>query len=412
MTPPRPPRRAGRFSGGSVERGDYRSYHRRFADRGGEPPGPRRSCLAEIQPFAGIRYRAADLSRVLAPPYDVIPPAHTRRALRPRPRQRRARHPEPDAGGRRLRRGRGDVPALAGRGRRCRPTRRRRSTCSSRASPPAGGRCGGSACWPASGPRTRSGGSSCPTSTRARRRRRTAGACSSPRRPTSARSSSCSRTPAAAFAALVLEAIGHRPAAQYTDDGGVGHRMWRVEEPDLVGRLQALLGGVKSYIADGHHRHATALRYRDAVGPDGAWTLGYFTPIEAPGLARAALPPDPLRGAVARGGGEAPRPALPADRPAGRSAAASSAVAASPAPYAFALAEPGERRARRGGRDRGRGAAPARGAGLPARARHVLPAPRGARTAPRRARRGGELRPLAGRSGGGPGQAAPAASPS
>jgi uncharacterized protein (DUF1015 family) len=32
--------------------------------------------LAEIQPFAGVRYRAADLSRVLAPPYDVIPPGY------------------------------------------------------------------------------------------------------------------------------------------------------------------------------------------------------------------------------------------------------------------------------------------------------------------------------------------------
>jgi uncharacterized protein (DUF1015 family) len=34
------------------------------------------SALAEIQPFVGIRYRATDLSRVLAPPYDVIPPAY------------------------------------------------------------------------------------------------------------------------------------------------------------------------------------------------------------------------------------------------------------------------------------------------------------------------------------------------
>ena len=90
--------------------------------------------------------------------------------------------------------------------------------------------------------------------------------------------------PGSSFATLVLEAIGQRPVAHFTDDGGVGHRMWRVVDPGLVGRLQALLGGVKAYIADGHHRHATALRYRDAVGPDGAWTLGYFTPIEAPGL--------------------------------------------------------------------------------------------------------------------------------
>ena len=60
--------------------------------------------------------------------------------------------------------------------------------------------------------------------------------------------------------------------------------MARRATPGRVGRFQALLGGVKAYIADGHHRHATALRYRDAIGPDGAWTLGYFTPMEAPGL--------------------------------------------------------------------------------------------------------------------------------
>src|SRR5512134_3457368 len=34
--------------------------------------------MPEIQPFAGIRYRVpdADLPKVLAPPYDVIPPAY------------------------------------------------------------------------------------------------------------------------------------------------------------------------------------------------------------------------------------------------------------------------------------------------------------------------------------------------
>ena len=32
--------------------------------------------MAEIQPFAGIQYRGADLGKVLAPPYDVISPAY------------------------------------------------------------------------------------------------------------------------------------------------------------------------------------------------------------------------------------------------------------------------------------------------------------------------------------------------
>ena len=145
--------------------------------------------------------------------------------------------------------------------------------------------------------------------------------------------------PTAAFSALVLEAIAHSPAAQYTDDGGVGHRMWRVEEAGPVGRFQALLGGVKSYIADGHHRHATALRYRDAVGPDGAWTFGYFTPIEAPGLLvqpyhRILSEAPSLEDAATRLSSGFRLTREP------DAAAAVVAVAASTAPYAFALAEP------------------------------------------------------------------------
>jgi len=148
--------------------------------------------------------------------------------------------------------------------------------------------------------------------------------------------------PTAAFAALVLVVIGHRPVAQYADDGGVGHRMWRVEDADLVDRFQALLAGVKSYIADGHHRHATALRYRDAVGPDGAWTLGYFTPLEAPGLVV-----QPYHRILSEGPSLDEAEARLATRfrltPRPDASVAASSVAASPAPYAFALAEPGGR---------------------------------------------------------------------
>jgi uncharacterized protein (DUF1015 family) len=146
--------------------------------------------------------------------------------------------------------------------------------------------------------------------------------------------------PAARFSALALEVMGHPPIAQYSDEGGVGHRLWRVDEPPAIGGFQALLGGVKAYIADGHHRHATALRYRDAHGPDGAWTLGYFTPMESPGLVVL-----PYHRILAEG------PSLEEARarlregfrltPAADAAHAAEAVAASRAAYAFALAEPG-----------------------------------------------------------------------
>jgi uncharacterized protein (DUF1015 family) len=147
--------------------------------------------------------------------------------------------------------------------------------------------------------------------------------------------------PQARFSALVAEAIGRLPIAQFTDDGQVSHRLWRVGEADAVSRFQALLGGVKSYIADGHHRHATALRYRDANGPDGAWTLGYFTPMDAPEL--LVLPYHRILSegpSLDEAGKRLPSGFRLTRHP--DVAAAVSAVAASPAPYAFALAEPGK----------------------------------------------------------------------
>jgi len=86
------------------------------------------------------------------------------------------------------------------------------------------------------------------------------------------------------FMAATESASKATPALLYTDDGGVEHRLWRVVEGSATAAFVDILAGTRAYIADGHHRYATALRYRDAKGPDGAWTLGYFTPMEAPGL--------------------------------------------------------------------------------------------------------------------------------
>ena len=143
------------------------------------------------------------------------------------------------------------------------------------------------------------------------------------------------------FATLAQEAMAPSPTAVYTDDGSVSHRLWRVSAEDLIAGFQALLGSAKAYIADGHHRHATALRYRDAKGPDGAWTLGYFTPMGVPGLLV-----QPYHRILAEGPSlEAAEPKLASRFRTTRAAGAleaAAAVAASKAPYAFALAEPGK----------------------------------------------------------------------
>ena len=86
------------------------------------------------------------------------------------------------------------------------------------------------------------------------------------------------------FADLAAAAMSGAPAAAYRDDAGVAQRLFRVTDEAAIAALRQALAGVKAYIADGHHRYSTALRYRDEKGPEGAWTLGYFTPMEAPGL--------------------------------------------------------------------------------------------------------------------------------
>lgn len=130
------------------------------------------------------------------------------------------------------------------------------------------------------------------------------------------------------------------PAAHhYTDDGQTAHRLWRVTDAARTSGFTRMLGATKAYIADGHHRYATALRYRDAHGPEGAWTLGYFTPMEAPGLLiepyHRILSAGPSPGEAEQALG-----ALFDLRGVDSVGEAAARVARSSRPYAFALAWP------------------------------------------------------------------------
>ena len=298
--------------------------------------------MAEIRPFKGIHYRAADLGRVLAPPYDVIPPDH-QAALYARDPHNIVRvilnRTPGDAGyeeagqtyARWLSEGvlrPDETPALYvleqtfapdGKG----PLRRFGLLARFRAEDP-----DKRVILP---------------------HEHTRAAAKEDRwRVLNATRANFSPIflmfpdPERRFGTLAQAAMTEAPAASYTDDGGVAHRLWRVAAEDAVRGFQELLGSVKSYIADGHHRHATALRYRDANGPDGAWTLGYFTPMGVPGLLV-----QPYHRILAEGPSlDAAEPKLAAagfrTKRAGDVAQAASLVAASRAPYAFALAEPGK----------------------------------------------------------------------
>jgi uncharacterized protein (DUF1015 family) len=145
--------------------------------------------------------------------------------------------------------------------------------------------------------------------------------------------------PGGHFTLDMAHAMAAPAALAVVDDAGIGHRVWRVRDAAVIGAFQKQLAGVPVYIADGHHRHATALRYRDETGPDGAWTFGYFTPIGVPGLVVL-----PYHRILSEGPSlEAARQALRPHfclTPADSVASAARAVAASAAAHVFALADP------------------------------------------------------------------------
>jgi uncharacterized protein (DUF1015 family) len=53
------------------------------------------------------------------------------------------------------------------------------------------------------------------------------------------------------------------PDARWTDDDGVHHRLYRVEEPGVIDAIRAAVAASPVVIADGHHRYSTSLAYRD-----------------------------------------------------------------------------------------------------------------------------------------------------
>jgi uncharacterized protein (DUF1015 family) len=89
-----------------------------------------------------------------------------------------------------------------------------------------------------------------------------------------------------------LLGVGDLPlAGEAWDDRGVRHRLWPLEDPTRIRALVQAMGDRPVFIADGHHRYETCLRYeqeraaaetpsRDPVH----WALMYLTPMEGEGL--------------------------------------------------------------------------------------------------------------------------------
>lgn len=72
--------------------------------------------------------------------------------------------------------------------------------------------------------------------------------------------------------------------AEFTDGEGVTHTLRRIEDGATVAFLTEAFAEKQLFIADGHHRYETALRYRDNVRPDADHILMTLVDLEDDGL--------------------------------------------------------------------------------------------------------------------------------
>jgi uncharacterized protein (DUF1015 family) len=95
------------------------------------------------------------------------------------------------------------------------------------------------------------------------------------------------------LSATLNEATSNAPAADFADETGERHRLWRLDDPALAQMVAAFFAPRQLYIADGHHRYETSLTYRDEVRAERKETfaddatdfvLMSLTAIEDPGL--------------------------------------------------------------------------------------------------------------------------------
>lgn len=69
------------------------------------------------------------------------------------------------------------------------------------------------------------------------------------------------------------------PDKSFTDSDGVTHKLWCVYDEAVIEKITAAMADKKLYIADGHHRYETALRYKKHIEQSGgdAGTSQYVT---------------------------------------------------------------------------------------------------------------------------------------
>jgi uncharacterized protein (DUF1015 family) len=92
--------------------------------------------------------------------------------------------------------------------------------------------------------------------------------------------------PELAIDRILDEAAASAPLASFKDEDGVTNQVWKISDPAVIARIQALMADKKLLIADGHHRYETALAFRkENPGlKDAEKVMMTFVNMHSPGL--------------------------------------------------------------------------------------------------------------------------------
>ncbi|MGC8912535.1 MAG: DUF1015 domain-containing protein [Thermoplasmata archaeon] len=83
-----------------------------------------------------------------------------------------------------------------------------------------------------------------------------------------------------------------KPLMEVVDEYGVRNRVWKIEDPADIERIQKVLKDKQVVIADGHHRYETAVSFRDELRAKYSWSnddafnfyMALLVPVNDPGL--------------------------------------------------------------------------------------------------------------------------------
>lgn len=73
----------------------------------------------------------------------------------------------------------------------------------------------------------------------------------------------------AEITSVIHRAAAHAPEQCFTDDEGVTHSLWRIADPADTAQIINAMAPKQIFIADGHHRYETAVKFRNYLADNG-----------------------------------------------------------------------------------------------------------------------------------------------